>query len=559
MKKIIAILLCWLLTVNVGVLFVSAEEATSGKWGQLDWVLDEDGTLTISGEGEMDKAYHPSPCDGPVWNYERVKALVIGEGITSISDSAFADLSAMTTVTLPNSLTKIGESAFINCSALTSVSIPQSVESIGYESFCRCSSLTEISIPENVSKIDSKVFTGCSELTKISVDENNPFYYADGNCIIETETKALIAGCNGSVIPEGVVSIASHAFADCAEVTGFVVPKGVESIWYSAFSGCTNLKSITIPDTVTEIKDSAFEDCVSLEEIVLPNKLELISNRLFLNCNSLSFVSIPSSVICIGNYAFANCNSLRTLIIPDGVKTLEWMTFQGSGLTEINLPKTVESVYSDAFEECAKLMRISVDKDNPVYYSDGNCIIETETKTLIAGCNGSVIPYGVVAIDSGAFDSRRYIKRINIPSSVTSLGNYDCFRYCTYLEEVVIPTSITKIDANSFDGCINLKTVYYTGTEEQWNSIVFEENPLYPGRNILDDNDITVVFNYKAPKGDANGDGKANNLDASVVLKYEAGLVELGGAEETAADYNGDGAVNNLDAAVILKYDAGLI
>ena len=59
--------------------------------------------------------------------------------------------------------------------------------------------------------------------------------------------------------------------------------------------------------------------------------------------------------------------------------------------------------------------------------------------------------------------------------------------------------------------------------------------------------------------GDANDDGKLNNLDASEVLKYDAGLVELSAEKLEKCDMNNDGYVNNLDASFILKYDAGLI
>ncbi len=66
--------------------------------------------------------------------------------------------------------------------------------------------------------------------------------------------------------------------------------------------------------------------------------------------------------------------------------------------------------------------------------------------------------------------------------------------------------------------------------------------------------DITVVEG-----GDANGDGKTDNLDASMVLKYDAAIIELDAEALERCDVNSDGAVNNLDATVILKYDAGII
>jgi len=59
--------------------------------------------------------------------------------------------------------------------------------------------------------------------------------------------------------------------------------------------------------------------------------------------------------------------------------------------------------------------------------------------------------------------------------------------------------------------------------------------------------------------GDVNNDGKINNLDATVVLKYDAAITDLNETELLAADVNGDGKVNNLDATAILKYDAGII
>lgn len=70
---------------------------------------------------------------------------------------------------------------------------------------------------------------------------------------------------------------------------------------------------------------------------------------------------------------------------------------------------------------------------------------------------------------------------------------------------------------------------------------------------------VTVgVTAFDVLLGDLNGDGKINNLDASVALKYDAGIVDLTAEQKTRGDINGDGKINNLDATVILKIDAGL-
>ena len=74
-------------------------------------------------------------------------------------------------------------------------------------------------------------------MMSIVVEEGNPVYHSDGNCLIETESKTLVAGCNTSVIPDD---------------------GSVTSIGYYAFNGCTGLTSVTIPDGVTSIGGSAF-------------------------------------------------------------------------------------------------------------------------------------------------------------------------------------------------------------------------------------------------------------------------------------------------------------
>ena len=57
--------------------------------------------------------------------------------------------------------------------------------------------------------------------------------------------------------------------------------------------------------------------------------------------------------------------------------------------------------------------------------------------------------------------------------------------------------------------------------------------------------------------GDVNADGKVNSNDASLVLRYAAGLVKE--IDTSAADVNGDGKVNSNDASMVLRYAAGLI
>ncbi|MDD7701085.1 MAG: leucine-rich repeat domain-containing protein, partial [Eubacteriales bacterium] len=126
----------------------------------------------------------------------------------------------------------------------------------------------------------------------ITVDSKNKVYHASNNCLIETATKTLIAGCKTSVIPTdgSVTSIGAGAFFGCTGLTSITIPDSVTSIGDWAFYGCTGLTSITIPDSVTSIGDLAFYGCTGLTSITIPDSVTSIGKSAFYKCTSLKFI-----------------------------------------------------------------------------------------------------------------------------------------------------------------------------------------------------------------------------------------------------------------------------
>ena len=190
--------------------------------------------------------------------------------VTSIEGGAFSDSSGLTNITIPDSVTSIGRCAFFGCSGLTSITIPNSVTSIGY-----------------------RAFSDCSGLTSIIVEPGNSMYHSEGNCLIETASKTLIAGCKNSVIPND---------------------GSVTSIGDYTFSGCSGLTSITIPDSVTSIGRSAFSGCSGLTSITIPNRVRSIGDWAFSGCRSLTSITISDSVTSIGDWVFYGCENLKNII-----------------------------------------------------------------------------------------------------------------------------------------------------------------------------------------------------------------------------------------------------
>ena len=180
-------------------------------------------------------------------NCSSLERIIIAEGVTIIDGATFYGCSGLTEITIPEGVTNIYGQAFQNCSSLTSIEIPEGVTSIGDRAFGGCSSLKSITIPTTVTGISSEAFSGCSGLETITVEEGNTVYHSAGNCIIETESKVLVAGCKNSIIPSdgSVTSIGAYAFRDCSSLTSITIPEGVTSIGREAFYGCGRLTAIT--------------------------------------------------------------------------------------------------------------------------------------------------------------------------------------------------------------------------------------------------------------------------------------------------------------------------
>lgn len=62
------------------------------------------------------------------------------------------------------------------------------------------------------------------------------------------------------------------------------------------------------------------------------------------------------------------------------------------------------------------------------------------------------IPAGTEIIQAREFQGNKRIKKIVIPNSVTTIGEY-AFSDCTSLETVVIPNSVITIGDLAFCGC----------------------------------------------------------------------------------------------------------
>lgn len=267
----IALVLCMLVSLLPAAALADNAPIGGSCGKSVTWAL-KDGTLTISGTGEM--ADYEGKSGIPWYKY--------ANDITSII--------------VENGVTKIGSMAFQDCVNAAAVSIPASVKVIGKYSFAHCGALESVVVPEGVETLGDHAFDNCYKLV-------------------------------GVTLPKSLRTIGMGAFKACAALSDITLPYGVKTISYEAFADCRSLKSITVPESVTSLGSSVFANCEGLESVTLNCPIPNLNTGVFSRCYSLKTLTVPSTVKTIRSYAFEFCSSLKSIKLPLSLKTIEENAF----------------------------------------------------------------------------------------------------------------------------------------------------------------------------------------------------------------------------------------
>ena len=418
------------------------------------------------------------------------KSLVIpselgGKPVTEIGIFAFALCGSLTEVTIPEGVTSIGNSAFSSCSSLTKVTIPKSVTSIGNDAFAHCSSLTKVTIPEGVTSIGAGAFQSCGSLTEVT-------------------------------IPKSVETIGEIAFDEC-EALATVYYGGSQEDWDALKNTIDNgnnpLLNATIMYTPQESDFTYTENDTgvtitgytgSTGNIIIPSELggkpvTAIGEDAFYKNKTITSVKIPEGVTSIGKQAFFVCSSLKEVRIPEGVTSIGNSAFAQTNLTEVEIPKSVKNIERYAFNGCGNLEEVT-------------------------------IPGGVQSTGNNAFAYCSRLKQVIISDGVEIIGG-SAFYGCSSLTEVTIPKSVTSIEYAAFYDCGALATVYYGGTQEDWDALK---------KNIGDNNTPLLNANIICAIQESNGFEYTVTGDEATITGYTGSAEnivipsELGGKPVTA-------------------------
>lgn len=250
----------------------------------------------------------------------------------------------------------------------------------------------------------------------------------------------------------------TKAFAKEAE--DFTIKKGV----LTKYNGEDSI--VAIPSNVTEIGVNAFRSNQKVTEVILHKNIKKINKRAFYNCKRLGIIKLPEGLQTIGEEAFYHC----------------------IGLKGIEFPKSIKSIGDSAFEKCKRMVSLTF-PDKKITFGEtaftgikrgnggefGEFVIAN--KELIqyietAGNEKVTIPYGVTEINKNAFVFAGFIDKLVIPGSVKKIQadifsaadiysitleegveeiEDGAFQNCDFLNELIVPLSVHKIGKDIFD------------------------------------------------------------------------------------------------------------
>ena len=480
MKRTFAVLLILcLLIAQIPFPTYAAEIIESGDCGAeedfLPWTLTADGILTVSGTGKMwDYAFAIGP--STQWTKDKIKKVVIEEGVSYIGDEAFKDCPNLQSVVIADSVTEIGLRAFANCDSLTDVYLGCGLKETSVEVFLDCDALKEFTFPNTDTFYGNHFLAQCDSLKNV-------------------------------VIPEKMTRIGYNMFSGCTNLESITIPDTVTFLGGGAFS-YTAIKTITIPDSIINIESYTFEGCKYLESVTFPNTLKSLENQVFSGCPSLKEITIPASVTKMA-HTFEMALGLERITFLGNAPIAGGNLF-GSITASVYYPANNPSWTENVRQNYAGTVTWVPYECDPIWDEviiSGSCGDAvtwklTNTWTLIVSGDGAmrlnaasgdwydyatriehiVIEQGVTTIAPNAFTDCAIAQSITIADTVTTIG-ISSFSNCAKVNELAIPNSVTQIDSHAFAGMAGLKYIRFLGDapiidEDAFRDVVAEASYL---------------------------------------------------------------------------------
>ena len=479
------------------------------------WHFDTDGVTPVSWGNEPNYSYgleYSLNSDGKGYTVVGIgdcidKDLIIpstykGLPVNAIGENAFNGNTDITYVLIDRAVTSIGQGAFNLCKSLKNVYYNGTKEE--WETLCSSIGVS------NDYLIDAKVYY----FSQTQPEEGFFWHFdMDGKTPVSWGVESNYSvGLKYSLnTDEKGYTVVGIGYC---EDTDLVIPatyRGlpVTAIGSKAFESVRSFKSVSIPASVTTIGEYAFAHCgVTSVTFATNSQLTTVDRYAFFSSSSLQSIALPDGVTTIGEAAFNGCNNITSISIPDSITTIEnrALDFNSSAFTVYNNAKYLGN------------------STNPYL------VLVKASDTSLTTCD---IHTGAKIILIFAFDNCTSLKSVTIPNSVTTICNA-AFYKCDALESLIIGSGVTSIGDGiiyyeSYDA--KLKSVYYGGSAEEWNTIAIGKYngnltdatryyysataPLEEGNFWHYIEDVPTVWTYTTVTFDLNAEADSDTLESA--------------------------------------------
>lgn len=449
---------------------------------QVSTIIIEDGITSI---GQIAFSSGSAYLDGEHAIFSNLTDVQVAETVTKIYDNAFVDCFALESFHIPVGVEYIGERVFSGCSRLKEIKVDVDNDfycDIGGVLFSKDgtnllnypigSPATEYTIPSSTKILEDHSFTCAENLEKVNFNE-------------------------------GLERINDEVFNSCYKLKEAILPNGLKHIGAGAFQDCTNFEYVFIPDSVEHVGGVAFlETAFAKDEKNWSYGTGLYANGILLDARYNSFYGYEESDFIGDHYSVAPgtrliaqeaffLTNLKSVEIPEGVEYICDGAFESTDLESVDLPESLIVLEDSVFNGCSHLESVSLGSNiqkigsgvfnetpfaqNSDFYENGILYYDNYLLDFDRDWEYDFeIKEGITLMAEGAFFnesgkiSENYgssLTNVTFPKSLTAISKF-AFLDCEKLNRVEIPATITEIGDYAFGYLYNynhdLDEEYYT-------------------------------------------------------------------------------------------------
>ena len=282
---------------------------------------------------------------------------------------------------------------------------------------------------------------------------------------LNSEDSTLVISGRGAMTD---MQFGSESFRVQSKLTKYVVfPEGLTSINDNAFGGkwnnCENLQSVTLPDSVVYVGKKAFWNCAGIKEVRCGKGLKSIGDSAFYFCENIKHLEMSDSLESIGIAAFYEDTALQgTIVFPENLKYIGSNAFGVVRTKARNVTAIWQAKHCKHFRYQTGGWGAPLHHFSKIVFGEHvECV--PDYLCYASYCDTIILPESVDSIGVYAFGSNRNLRHIEMPSSLTYIGE-NAFNLCDQLISLRIPEGISVIPKHFATECSALSELILPST-----------------------------------------------------------------------------------------------